>query len=126
MKRASVLSECPDELPGDVKGIAEAASAGDRTCMQVMDETGRYIASALANITACIDPELIIIGGGIANAGEVLFAPIKKYLSIYLSSRKTCPEIVRAKLGSEAFALGAASYVLNNIYSEPFRFKKMR
>lgn len=124
MSRAAELSGRPDALPADVKGVAEAASAGDGICMQVMDETGKYIAAALANITACIDPELIIIGGGIANAGKVLFEPMEKYLSAYLSSYRSRPKILPALLGSEAFALGAASYVLNRIYAEPFRFKK--
>ena len=58
--------------------IAEAAQAGDRLAMEIFAETGQYIGIALTSIAHILNPQIAIIGGGIAAAGEkLLFEPIR-------------------------------------------------
>jgi glucokinase-like ROK family protein len=105
-----------------VKAIAELAKEGDNISIQVMDETSKYLAIAISNIANCLDPEIIIIGGGIAEAGEVLFAPLNKYLERFVKFTNPCLKVVKSKLGVDAFAMGAATAVLHQIFQSPGKF----
>jgi glucokinase len=87
-----------------------------------MDETSKYLAIAISNIANCLDPEIIIIGGGIAEAGEVLFAPLNKYLERFVKFTNPCLKVVKSKLGVDAFAMGAATAVLHQIFQSPGKF----
>lgn len=63
--------------PG-VKPIADAARAGDDAAVQTFKDTARWLGTALANAVAFSVPERIVLFGGIARNGEVLFAPLRK------------------------------------------------
>ena len=105
-----------------VKCIAEAAKAGDKVSLKVMDETCMYLAVAISNLVNCIDPELVIIGGGIAQSGEVLFTPLMKYIQNYIKSLNPMVKVIPSMLGSDAYAVGAAAIVLHLIFSNPKKF----
>lgn len=98
------------------KMIAEAADAGDEVALQVMHTSGHYIGVALCSCIVLTDPDLIVLGGGIANAGEVLFEPIRRtvhhrsMISGFDTSR-----IVPSELGGEAGVLGAAALILDEV-----------
>ena len=89
--------------------IAEAAQAGDELAIEIFAETGRYIGIALTSIAHILNPQIAIIGGGIAEAGEkLLFEPIRAELSKRAMDIPAEMKIVKAHLGNDAGIVGAA------------------
>jgi glucokinase len=74
--------------------------------------TGRYLGFGLTTLANALDPDLIIIGGGVSELGEALLAPAREILKTRaLPGPSTCPVVVAA-LGSDAAVIGAASLVI--------------
>lgn len=95
--------------------IAEAAHAGDEVAMEIFAETGRYIGIALTSIAHILNPQIAIIGGGIAEAGEkLLFEPIRAELSKRAMDIPARMKIVKARLGNDAGIVGAAMLALES------------
>ena len=92
------------------KDISEAAHAGDELAIEILADTGRYIGIALTSIAHILNPQMAIIGGGIAEAGEkLLFEPIRAEVNKRaMDIPAQTMEIVKAKLGNEAGIVGAA------------------
>ena len=89
--------------------IAEAAQSGDQLAMEIFAETGRYIGIALTSIAHILNPQIAIIGGGIAEAGEkLLFEPIRAELAKRAMDIPAQMKIVKAYLGNDAGIVGAA------------------
>jgi len=94
--------------------IDKAAGKGDRFAIGIWKNTGHYIGTALADIANILDPEAIVIGGGMANAGKGLFDSIRE--TVRARAMKGPAErvrIVRAKLGYDAGLIGAVPLVLS-------------
>lgn len=92
--------------------IAEAAQKGDPPAQRILYETGRWIGIGLANVVNLLNPELIIIGGGVAKAGEFLFEPIRE--TIKKRALKIPGDMVKvepALLGESAGVIGASLLV---------------
>ena len=99
--------------------IAEAAQAGDELAIEIYAETGRYIGIALTSIAHILNPQIAIIGGGIAEAGEkLLFEPIRTELSKRAMDIPAQMEIVKAHLGNDAGIVGAAMLTLQSEKAE--------
>ena len=93
--------------------IAEAAQTGDELAIEIFAETGRYIGIALTSIAHILNPQIAIIGGGIAEAGEkLLFEPIRAELSKRAMDIPGQMKIVKAHLGNDAGIVGAAMLAL--------------
>jgi glucokinase len=91
--------------------IAREAKRGDRVAREVFSEVGYYLGIGIANLLALFDPEIVIISGGIARAGRVLFTPIHKTVQqAALGSEHRRFRIVPALLGDDAGILGAALF----------------
>ncbi|MFZ0667006.1 MAG: ROK family protein [Acidimicrobiales bacterium] len=90
--------------------VTEAAAASDPGALEVMAEFGWWIALGVANLTALLDPSVVVLGGGLAQAGDLLINPTRlAYEQIaYARSDANRVEIVRAELGELAGAVGAA------------------
>lgn len=90
--------------------VTQAAVAGDPGALRVMDELGWWVALGLANLTAVLDPERIVLGGGLVEAGETLVAPTRRAFAHLVEGAGARPdvEIVAASLGERAGAVGAA------------------
>jgi glucokinase len=75
-----------------------------------MAELGWWIALGLANITALLDPSVLVLGGGLAGAGELLLEPTRRAFAevVYAGSDGPPVRIVGAALGENAGAVGAA------------------
>lgn len=93
--------------------IDEAARRHDRFAMQVWIDAGEKIGIGLAGVVNLLNVERIVIGGGVARAGKVLFDSIKKTIRMRAMKlpAKTV-KIVKAKLGYDAGVIGAATLVL--------------
>jgi len=110
--RASSLAEMSGEGHGLLtpKMVSEAAEAGDAVACEVIEETGYYVGIALCDCIVLCDPDLIVIGGGIAAAGDLLFEPIRSTVRRRsMISGFDTTKIVAAELGSEAGMYGAAA-----------------
>jgi glucokinase len=91
--------------------ISEAYDLGDQLAVEVMHETGELLGFGLANVINLLNPELIIIGGGMATAGDRLLGSVRDTVKAHALklSGGSC-SIVQAELGSRAGTLGAAVY----------------
>nr|WP_295972697.1 ROK family glucokinase [uncultured Bacillus sp.] len=91
------------------KGIFDLARTGDRTAMEVVEEAAHYLGIALANIANTLNPEKIIIGGGVSNARDLLYDPVKRiYDKHVFPFSASATEITLAQLGNDAGVIGAA------------------
>jgi glucokinase len=103
------------ELAGDaqlVRGehVASAATEGDAEALMVFRQFGWWTALGIANLVDLLDPEIVVIGGGLVEAGDVMMAPIRsafRDLVLAADNRPDVP-IVPALLGENAGAIGAA------------------
>ena len=93
----------------DARVVIDAAKAGDPTALQVFNRFTRYLAITVNNVTAFLDPEMIVLGGGVSKAGEFLLENVKKQLPRYLMYKTLpSPKLELARLGNEAGIIGAA------------------
>lgn len=105
------------ETPLTPRMIAEAAQTGDELAIEIFAETGRYIGIALTSIAHILNPQIAIIGGGIAEAGEkLLFEPIRAELSKRAMDIPAQMKIVKAHLGNDAGIVGAAMLALEGFF----------
>lgn len=94
------------------KDVLDAFKAGDAVAVRIMEYVGDLLGGAIAGFTTVVDPEAIVIGGGVSKAGQPLIDCIEKYYQRYaFSSCKEAP-IVLATLGNDAGIYGAAKMVL--------------
>ena len=89
------------------KDVVDLSVAGDDAAILVWDAAIDALAAALATYTSLLAPELIVVGGGLANAGPLLLEPLQSRLYARLAWQQK-PQLVRAEHGEYASALGAA------------------
>ena len=94
------------------KDVFDAARNGDALAAREVDEMSDTLGMALANIASTVDPEAFLVGGGVARAGDVLFAPLNKHFKEY--AFKSCREtpIKQASLGNDAGIYGAVRLIV--------------
>ncbi|QAY74919.1 ROK family protein [Agromyces protaetiae] len=94
------------KTPG-AREVLDASKAGDIVAERVWDDAVEALARALAPLVAILGPELVVIGGGLAEAGRDLFEPVQHRLDALLSFHRR-PRLVKAALGDDAGVLGTA------------------
>ena len=96
--------------------IAQEAQKGDQVAIEVFEETGYYVGLCAANLINLLNPEMIVIGGGIAQAGELILEPIRRtaYACAVRSLSRSC-RIVPAELGDNAGIFGGVALVLQGV-----------
>lgn len=94
------------------KDVLDAFKAGDVLAGKIMEQVGDKLGGALAFIAAVVDPEAIVIGGGVSKAGQPLIDCIQKYYRQYAFSLCKDTPMVIASLGNDAGIYGAAKMVL--------------
>jgi predicted NBD/HSP70 family sugar kinase len=123
--KQGAISKLRDYVEGDIEQItvaliAKAANAGDTFARQVMEETGRYLGIGVATLVNLLNPDMVIIGGGVILAGAPLLEPVRHVVQL-----RTFPapgkrvRIVPAQLGVEAPAIGAATLVIIQVGALP-------
>jgi glucokinase len=93
----------------DGKAVTTAAQAGDATAIGVFDLVGRRLGVALASFANIFEPEVIVIGGGVIAAGDLLLEPARAELRARALRPMNATPIVAAELGEDAGMIGAAS-----------------
>ena len=96
----------------DGKKIFTAANAGDETAAEVVRKYCEYVGVGLVSMVNIFFPEVIIMGGGVANAGEALLTPVREYVGdhFFVGDKRFLPRIVKATLGDDAGIIGAAAH----------------
>jgi glucokinase len=111
----SALTEMADGNLGriDAAMIAEAASQGDETAREVMHRAATLLGTAVSSLTNLLNPELIVIGGGVIRAGDLIFEPVRAEVArrAYKWSASIL-RIVPARLGDDAGIIGAARHFM--------------
>jgi glucokinase len=113
-KHASALYQ----QPLTTRDVFIRAQAGEQRALSIIDQAAQYLALGLANTSKVLDPEGIVIGGGVASAGPFFRGKIQHYLSIYLRNFRTV-EVRCASLGTLAGAIGVASLALAKFRNQP-------
>lgn len=89
--------------------ITRGVEEGDRVCKELIDRYTWYLSVGLANVMTMFNPEVILLGGGISNAGNIILEPVNRHCrEMVLSERSYCP-VKKATLGSEAGMYGACA-----------------
>jgi len=109
---ARIYEERGETGPPDLspEGLAASARAGDETARDVWREVARYLAACLMNTVYLLNPDALVIGGGVAHAGELLFEPLKLRLRETLTEE--CYDhlsIVPARFGNTAGIIGSSA-----------------
>ena len=107
----------PDSL--SPKQIFDAAQQGDSKALVVVEQEGYRLALAIAAITAVLDPELIVLGGGIGQRGELLLPPLERRLQQLTPLR---PRVVVSKLGDDCVLLGSIATALEIAHNLVFQY----
>ena len=93
----------------DAHRLVRLANEGDAKAIELLTEIGRKLGSGLGSLINVFDPQLIVVGGGFAAAGELLFAPAREVMAREaLKPMHDSIRVVRAELGTSAGMIGAA------------------
>ena len=93
----------------EAKDVFDAAKAGDKFSVDIVDYEAEYLAMGISNLLDTLDPEIVVLGGGVSLAGDFLIDRVKESLKKYaLPSALEGLKIVQAELGNDAGILGAA------------------
>ncbi len=104
---------------GEVTGktVTEAALAGDGIAVEVVGGIGRHLGVALASFANIFDPDVIVVGGGVAAAGELLLGPARREVRARALPPMNETEVALAELGPDAGMIGAAEMALEAVAS---------
>ena len=108
-KQPDSILQSFDEL--DAKVIFDAARQGDALASAVVARYCQYVGVGVVNVVNALYPQVILLGGGIAKAGDILLNPVRDYVAEHFFVRKPSlmPRIVRGLLGDDAGVIGAAA-----------------
>jgi glucokinase len=100
-----------DRLTGE--DAARAAAEGDPLALELVTEVGTWLGQGIADLAAVLDPDVVVIGGGVSVLGELVLGPARERLDRALPGRgfRPGPRIVAAELGALAGLVGAADLV---------------
>jgi glucokinase len=94
----------------DAKELADAATAGNPIALQAFQRGARAVAAMIASVGAVCDLDLVVIGGGVAKSGGLLFDPVREALAGYAGLEFLRGlRVVPAELGGDAGLVGAAA-----------------
>ena len=108
---AALAARCggdPERLEGHM--VTEAAREGDPAAVELLEDLGRWLGEGLASLAAVLDPAVVVVGGGVAAAGDLLLQPARAAFGRHLTGRGHRPvaPLVPALLGNDAGVVGAA------------------
>ena len=114
-KRRLAKDQMPSVLRGQeisAKSVFDAVKENDAVAIEIAEEFGKYLGTALATVAGVTDPEIFVIGGGVSKAGPILLDFIRKYYKKYAFLPSKEALFALAELGNDAGIYGAAKLVL--------------
>jgi glucokinase len=103
---------------GDLRSedVFEAARAGDACGWRLLDETAEYLGIGIGNAVNLLDPERVILGGGVAEAGELLLGPVREAIRrVAMPAPAERLRVVGAQLGYDAGVRGALALAIHGL-----------
>ncbi len=101
----------PEEITA--KAVVEAAAEGDLAAAQIWQEATRYLARGVQTVIRLLNPELVVLGGGVSQAGPMLLNPVREYLKELSSPTISySTQVLLATLGNHSPLYGAAALAL--------------
>lgn len=94
------------------KEVFDAVKSGDKVANEIAEKFGTYLGKALVNLTTVSDPEIIVIGGGVSKAGDILLDFVKKPFMEFAYYPNLDTKFALAQLGNDAGICGAAKLIL--------------
>jgi glucokinase len=112
-KARSLIRTIAEKQGGEITAevVATAARRGDATARRVLEEVGSNLGRGVAGIISLLNPDVVVLGGGLASAGDLILRPLRRAARQWgqpLATRQV--RIVRSQLGEDAGILGAARY----------------
>jgi len=101
----------------DGKAVTEAAKAGDEIAKEVVATAGRYLGVALASLANTFDPDVIVIGGGVSEVGDLLLDPAREEMVKRALPPMNKIPVKKAGMGGDAGMIGAAEMALEELGS---------
>ncbi len=103
------------DASGDISGatLTTAAKQGNEIALSAFNKQADWLGSACASYTLLLDPQAIVIGGGVVEAGELFLNPVRLAMEKYMpfAGTHSLPKIIAAKYGNDAGLIGAADLV---------------
>ena len=110
-------TDAPSALRGienlTCKDIFDAGKAGDAEALAILDQVYAYMGEFLGNVCSVVNPEVVVIGGGVSKAGDVLIQGIEPYFHKYVFHAAAGAKFTLASLGNDAGAYGAFKLALD-------------
>ena len=94
------------------KDVFDAGKSGDAAALAILEQVYDYMGQFLANICCTVDPEVVVLGGGVSKAGQPLLDGAKRYFDRYIFHASKDIRFALAALGNDAGAYGAFKLVL--------------
>jgi glucokinase len=109
----------PDQISGP--DVTAAAIQGEPTSVELLSDVGTWLGRGIANIAAAVDPEVVVIGGGVSAAGDLLLLPAHRAFSRTLTGRGFREEarLVLARFRNDAGLIGAADLARHAMIEPP-------
>ncbi len=111
-KSSKLFELCEGKIQNvTTKMLGQAITLGDQFAIEEIDRTANAYAIGMANVITLIHPQLVSVGGGVANIGEPLLSPIRKYVDerVFISAKNKY-SIVKCHFGDDAVPIGAVVY----------------
>jgi predicted NBD/HSP70 family sugar kinase len=111
-----------DRVRGDLEAITmetviQTAQAGDQLAKELIEHSALQLGIRIASLVNLLNPEIVVIGGGVEKAGSLLMEPVWRAVKRYAHEEPaSLVDILPAKLGEHAVALGAACWVIREIF----------
>ncbi len=116
-KRKLAKTEEPTSLrkfePLTAKDVFDEAKAGDEVALGLVDEVCEILGSALSNMACVVNPEIIVIGGGVSKAGDILIESVQKHFVETAFNECRNAKFVSAQLGNDAGMYGCVQLLLD-------------
>jgi len=120
-----ICEDCPNEdiermkIVSEISGakdIFDLASAGQKTAQAVIQETAHWLGYGLALAAMVLNPDAIVIGGGVSKAGLIFLEPVEQAFQTYTLQKTAADASLRlAQLGNDAGVIGAARLIAQKI-----------
>ena len=99
--------------PLTAKDVFDYAKAGDELSLSIVDDVGKMLGEAIAHITCVLDPDVVVIGGGVSRAGQILLDAVLRHYTPAAFHASRHSEFKLAVLGNDAGMYGAVRMILN-------------
>lgn len=111
---SSLLRDCPKDRIS-AKTVFDAVKSGDKVAEEIAEEFGAYLGHAMANLAVVTDPNVIVIGGGVSKAGDILLDFIEKRFQEQAFFANKHTKFILAQLGNDAGICGAAKLIIDKV-----------